>query len=182
MDREGFSIKDLSIDELTTQAMELLSVSLTELYAVLGFQLIGYSQPARLAAVISYHMALQRLVDGQSPFDSPGVAYPLADFSNGLKLVYDELRQDGSRFVEAVREELCNALCTPESLELADRATASSIQVMVLIIAGALRVPPQMESLAATMAAIICKSGLKDFCQNHHRGMPQADTKKLKVD
>lgn len=181
MDREGFSIKDLSIDELTSQAMQLTSISLTELHAVLGLQLIGYSQPARLAAIISYHSALQRFIDKQRPLNSLDAADPVADLSNGLNVVYDELKQDGVRFVEAVRQELCNALCTPETLELADRATASSIQIMILMIAGALRVPPQMESLAATVAAIISKSGLRNFCQDYQQGMTQAVGQKLKV-
>jgi hypothetical protein len=166
MDREAFSIKDLSIEELTTQAMQLLSVNLTELYAVLGFQLIGYSRPARLAAIVSYHASLQHIVDAPDLVKSSAVANPIMDLSYGLNAVYEELKQDGVHFVDTVREELCRALWTPESLDLADRATASSVQIMVLMITGALRIPPQMESLAVTLAAIICKSGLKDFCND----------------
>jgi hypothetical protein len=165
MDREAFSMKDLSIDELTTQAMQLLSIHLADLYAVLGFQLIAYSRPARLATLISYHTSLQKVLAGQDRPSSTGVAAPLGDLSNGLAAVYEELKGQGIQFIEGVREELANVLCTTESLELADRATASSIQVMVVVIAGALRMPPQTESLAATIAAIICKSGLKEFCQ-----------------
>lgn len=167
MDREKLSIKELSIDELTTQAMQLLSIDLPELYAVLGFQLIGYSRPARVAGIISYHTTLQRIVDGQSLYNSLGVGYPMAELSKGIDVMYEELKQDGARFLETVREELQTVLRTPEILELADRATASRIQVMVLMIAGALRMPAQMESLAATIAAIIYKSGLKEFCDEY---------------
>jgi hypothetical protein len=181
MDRERLSIKELSIDELTTQAVQLLSISLAELYAVLGFQIIGYSRPARVAGVISYHTTLQRIVEGQSLYNSLGVGYPLADLSKGLDVMYDELKQDGVQFVEAVRDELCKVLCTPEILELADRATASSVQIMVLMVAGALRMPPQMESLAATIAAIIYKSGLKDFCREYTIKNESVRTTKAKV-
>jgi hypothetical protein len=167
MDREGFSLKDLSIDELTTEAKQLLSINLAELYAVLGFQLIGYSRPARLAAIVRHHATLKRIVDGQGVFSSLTAAYPIVDLSHGLDVAYEELKQDGIRFVDEVREELCNALCTPQSLELADRASAASIQIMVLMVTGALRMPPQLESLASTIVAIICKFGLKDFCQEH---------------
>jgi hypothetical protein len=165
MDREGFSIKDLTIEELTSQAMQLLNVNLADLYAVLGFQLMGYSRPARLAAIISYHTSLQEILDGQSPYNSLASELPLTDLRNGLDAVYEELKHEGAQFVAAVREDLCKLLCTPETLDLADRATASSVRVMLLMIAGALRMPPQTESLAATLGAIICKSGLKDFCQ-----------------
>jgi hypothetical protein len=165
MDREGFSIKDLSIDELTTQAMQLLSISLSDLYVVLGFQLIGYSRPARLAAIISYQTSLQKILDRQNPINTLNVASPLGDLSNGLDAVYEELKEEGFQFVQAAREELSKVLGTAESLELAHRVTASSMQVMVVVIAGALRMPPQTESVAATIAAIVCKSGLKDFCQ-----------------
>jgi hypothetical protein len=167
MDRERLSIKELSIDELTAQAMQLLNISLDELYAVLGFQLIGYSRPARVAGIISYHATLQKIVDGQSLYNSLGVAPPLADLSKGLEAIYEELKQEGFGFVDGIREELCKVLCTPEILDLADRATTSSIQIMVLMVAGALRMPPQMESLAATVGAIISKTGLKNFCGEH---------------
>ncbi len=165
MDPEEFSMKDLSIEDLTTQAIELLSISLAELHAVLGFQLIGYSRPARLADIIRCHTSLQGMLDGQRLPGSVAVACPIADLSNGLDVVYEELKQNGMQFVAVVRQELCKVLCTPEILELAHRATAAHIRVMLLMIAGALRMPPQTESLAATMAAIISKSGLKDFCQ-----------------
>jgi hypothetical protein len=166
MEPERLSIKELSIDELTAQAMQLLSISLAELYAVLGFQLIGYSRPARVAGIINYHTTLQRMVDGQNLY-TLGVAAPMADLSKSLETMYEELKQEGQAFVEAGREELCKVLCTPEILDLADRATTSSIQIIVLMIAGALRMPPQMESLAATIAAIISKSGLKNFCRDY---------------
>jgi len=165
MDREGFSIKDLTIDELAAQAMQLLTFSLVELYAVLGLQLVCYSQPARLAALINCHTTVRRTLDGELCYSSMGIAHPISDLSRGLDAVYEELEQEGMRFVAALREELCKLLCTPETLELADRTTASSMQVLVLLIAGALRMSPQTESLAATIAAIVCKSGLKDFCQ-----------------
>jgi hypothetical protein len=165
MDREGFSIKDLTIDELAAQAMQLLSLRLVELYAVLGLQLVGYSQPARLAAVINCHARVRKTLDGELRCSSMGMAHPISDLSHGLDVLYEELEQEGLRFVAAVREELCKLLCAPETLELADRTTASSMQVLVLLIAGALRMSPQTESLAATIAAIVCKSGLKDFCQ-----------------
>jgi len=165
MDREGFSIKDLTIEELTSQAMQLLNVSIGDLYAVLGFQLMGYSRPTRLAAIISYYTSLPEILDGQRLYSSLGSEYSLADLSNGLDSVYEELKQEGAQFVAVAREDLCKTLCTPETLDLADRATASSMRVLLLMIAGALRMPPQTESLAATLGAIICKSGLKDFCQ-----------------
>jgi hypothetical protein len=165
MGQEGFSIKDLTIEELTSQAMQLLNVNLTDLYAVLGFQLLSYSQPARLAAIINYHTSLQEILEGQSVYKSLGSGSPVAELSHGLEAVDEELKQEGAQFVAAVREDLCKILSTPESLELAHRATAASMRVMLLMIAGALRMPPQTESLAVTLGAIICKSGLKDFCQ-----------------
>jgi hypothetical protein len=165
MDREGFSIKDPSIDELTTQAMQLLHASLGDLYAVLGFQLTGYSRPARLATIISYHTNLQKIVEAENLQASLTITPPHRDLSRSLDVVYEDLKQEGAQFVSAVREDLCKVLCTPETLDLAHRATAASMRVMLLMIAGALRMPPQTESLAATLGAIIYKSGLKDFCE-----------------
>ncbi|MGH7927292.1 MAG: hypothetical protein ACREQV_05820 [Candidatus Binatia bacterium] len=181
MDREKLSIKELSIDELTTQAMQLLGISLPELHAVLGFQLSGYSRPARLADIISYHTTLQRMVEAQGVNNSLAGGNLMTDFSRGLDVMYEELKQDGVSFVEAVREELCKVLTTPEALALADRATASSVQITVLMVSGALRMPAQMDSLAATIAAIIWKSGLKDFCQEYSTKHEVVQSSRFKV-
>jgi len=179
MDREKLSIKELSIEELTAQAMQLLSIGLAELHAVLGLQLTGYSRPARIADIIRYHTALQRMLEGQRLNDS--LAGGMTEFSRGLDLVYEELKRDGVSFIEGVRDELCKVLATPEALELADHATASSIQITVLIVSGALRMAPQTESLAATIAAIIWKSGLKNFCREYSASGALTQTSPLKV-
>jgi hypothetical protein len=165
MDREILSIKDLTIEELTAQALQLLNISLADLYTVLGFQLAGYSRPARLATLIQYHSSLEKFLESPATYAGAGGASPVQDVSRGLKSVYEELCQEGMAFVENVREELSKVLSSSESLELAHRATVASMQILVLMIAGALRMPPQTESLAATIAAIVCKSGLKEFCQ-----------------
>ena len=181
MEREKLSITELSIDELTTQVMQLLRINLPELYAVLGFQLIGYSRPARVAGIMSYHTTLQRIVDGQSLYNSVGVCYPMAELSKGIDVIYEELKQDGARFLETVREQLHTVLCTPEILELAERATASRIEIMVLMISGALRMPAEMQSLAATIAAVIYKSGLKEFCEEYSTRKAPVQAAKDKV-
>jgi len=79
--------------------------------------------------------------------------------------MYEELKQDGTRFLDSVRDDLRNGLCNEEILALADEITASTMQIIVLIVAAILRMPMQIESVSATVAAILCKLGLKNFCR-----------------
>ena len=156
--------RELSVEELTTEAMKLLSIGVEELYVVLGCQLLGSSRPARVAGVMSYLTALKKVLETQAMHE-PLSFTNLADWGKGFDTMYDELKQDGARFLDSVRNELRNGLCNEEILALADEITTSSMQIIVLIVAAILRMPAQIESISATVAAIICKSGLKEFCK-----------------
>ena len=158
------AIRELSVEELTTEAMKLLSIGVEELYVVLGCQLLGSSRPARVAGVMSYLIALKKVLEAQTMHESLSFTN-LADWAKGFDAMYDELKQDGARFLDSVRNELRNGLCNEEILALADEITVSSMQIIVLIVAAILRMPTQIESVSATVAAIICKSGLKEFCK-----------------
>jgi hypothetical protein len=158
------AIRELSVEELTTEAMKLLSIGVEELYVVLGCQLLGSSRPARVAGVMSYLIALKKVLEAQTMQESLCFTN-LTDWGKGFDAMYDELKQDGARFLDSVRSELRNGLCNEEILALADEITVSSMQIIVLIVAAILRMPTQIESVSATVAAIICKSGLKEFCK-----------------
>jgi hypothetical protein len=158
------AIRELSVEELTTEAMKLLSIGVEELYVVLGCQLLGSSRPARVAGVMSYLIALKKVLEAQTLQESLSFTN-LTDWGKGFDAMYDELKQDGARFLDSVRNELRNGLCNEEILALADEITVSSMQIIVLIVAAILRMPTQIESVSATVAAIICKSGLKEFCK-----------------
>jgi hypothetical protein len=159
------AVRELSVEELTTEAMKLLTIGVEELYVVLGCQLLGSSRPARVASVMSYLTALKKVVETQAMDESLSFGTSLTDWGKGFDVMYEELKQDGARFLDSVRNELRNGLCNEEILALADEITASSMQIIVLIVAAILRMPAQIESISATVAAIICKSGLKEFCK-----------------
>ncbi|MGH7927293.1 MAG: hypothetical protein ACREQV_05825, partial [Candidatus Binatia bacterium] len=80
-----------------------------------------------------------------------------------FKFMYEELKRDGIRFLAAVKEELCKGLCTNEIIDLADEISDSSMQVIVLIVTAILKLPRQIEAVSATVAAIVCKSGLREL-------------------
>ena len=159
------AIRELSVEELTTEAMKLLSIGVEELYVVLGCQLLGSSRPARVAGVMSYLTALKKVLETQAMHESLSVTTNFADWGKGFDSMYEELREDGTRFLSSVKNELRNGLCNEEILALADEITPTTMQIIVLIVAAILRMPTQIESVSATVAAIICKSGLKEFCK-----------------
>jgi hypothetical protein len=163
--REKMTAKELTIEELTTEAMKLLTIGIEELYVVLGYQLLGSSRPARVAGIISYQTALKKVIETQDMYEALSSGTNLAEWGRGFELMYEELKQDGTRFLDSVRDDLRNGLCNEEILALADEITASTMQIIVLIVAAILRMPMQIESVSATVAAILCKLGLKNFCR-----------------
>jgi hypothetical protein len=165
MDQDKLAARELTVEELTTEAMKLLTIGLEELYVVLGCQLLGSCRPARVAGIISYQTALKKVIETQDMYEALSLGTNLAEWGRGFDLMYEELKQDGNRFLESVREDLRNALCNEEILALADEITMSSMQIIVLIVAAILRMPMQIEPISATVAAILCKRGLKDFCK-----------------
>jgi hypothetical protein len=164
-EREKMTAKELTIEELTAEAMKLLTIGIEELYVVLGYQLLGSSRPARVAGIISYQTALKKVIETQDMYEALSFGTNLAEWGRGFELMYEELKQDGTRFLDSVRDDLRNGLCNEEILALADEITASTMQIIVLIVAAILRMPMQIESVSATVAAILCKLGLKNFCR-----------------
>jgi hypothetical protein len=56
-------------------------------------------------------------------------------------------------------------VCNEDIIALADDINGSSMQILVMIVGAILKMPAQFESISATLAAILCKSGLRDFCR-----------------
>jgi hypothetical protein len=158
---EKLKTKELTIEELTGEAMELLNLGLEELYVILGCQLMTAAQPSRVAELVSHRTVLKDFVESQRSFEptEPGKAL-LASGRNFTSMV-EELKEDGIRFVTAVEAEMSEGLCGKDVSELAKEISSASVQVIVLIVTAVLKLPRQIEAVAATVAAIFCKSGLR---------------------
>jgi hypothetical protein len=165
MDEGKLAMKELTVEELTSEAMKLLTIGLEELYVVLGCQLLGSSRPARVAGMMSYLSALKKAIETKDMYETLSFDNDVADWGRGFDVMYEELKRDGARFLDSVRGDLRKALCNEDILNLADEITSNTMQIIVLVIAAILKMPPQIESISATIAAILCKSGLKDFCR-----------------
>ncbi len=60
-------MKELTIEELTTEAMQLLPLGVDELYMILGCQLLASEKPKRVAGIISYLSAARKARQAQGP-------------------------------------------------------------------------------------------------------------------
>jgi hypothetical protein len=85
------------------------------------------------------------------------------EWRESFKFMLEELKRGGICFLAAIKEKLCKALCGNEIMNLLDEMSNSSMQAIVLIIAAVLKLPRQIEAVSATVAAIVCKSGLEDL-------------------
>jgi hypothetical protein len=158
-------MKELTIEELTEEAMKLLVIGLEDLYVVLGCQLLASARPARVAGIMKYFSHLSERSGTQDTEGKAPLPLDAMIGSGEFQTIYEELKQDGQRFFDEVRGDLRRGLCTEDILALADEIDSSSLQIIVLIVGAILKLPPQIESISATVAAIICKSSLRSFCR-----------------
>ncbi len=78
--------------------------------------------------------------------------------------IYDELRQDGKGYLADISEDLRKALCNDDILSLSDHVNRSTLQIIVVIVSGTLRMPVELEPISVTVSAILVKIGLRNFC------------------
>jgi hypothetical protein len=158
-------MKELTIEELTTEAMRLLPLGVDELYMILGCQLLASEKPTRVAGIISYLSAAKKAMQAKNLYETLPSKPEASDWEAGLEQVCNELRQDGVRFIDAVKPDLQKGVCNEDIISLADDINASSMQILVMVVGAILKMPAQFEAISATLAALLCKSGLRVFCK-----------------
>jgi len=161
------SVEEINVEVLANEAIKLLRMEIDDLYATLGGQLLGQNLPTRVAGVVSYLSALRSASDAKSFYEAlpPGPA--LTEWSSGLGVIYEELKKDGIRFMERVNEDLRKAVCNEDILHLSATVNRSTMQVVVMVVGATLRMPREFEPISVTVAAILFKLGLRNFCRRN---------------
>ena len=158
-----WSTKEPDIEDLTREAAKLLKLEIDELYAILGCQLLASAPPTRAAAIMAQIVDLKKANDAKD-WNVEGPGFP-GEWLEGLEGICNDLKGDGSRFVDAMKEELRKGLCNQNVFRLTDDVDESKMQILIMIISAILKMPPQFESISATLAAMLCKSMLKEICR-----------------
>jgi hypothetical protein len=73
--------------------------------------------------------------------------------------------RDGMRYLSGRAGELREALNNEDILRLADETSTAHIQVILMVVAAVLRLPRDLDTIAATITAILIKRGLRNFCR-----------------
>jgi len=151
-------------DALLDGAMKLFSVEMDDLYAVLGAQLLGHTDPTRAAGIVVFLSAMRQANKAINFIEvlRPG----LTKESKWLELIHEELKRDGIRYLTEVSGELRRALCKEDILRLSQQVSREHLHTLILVIAAVLGTSPGCESIAATVAVLLLKLGLGDFCRN----------------
>jgi len=59
----------------------------------------------------------------------------------------------------------CAKVCAQKDiLDLTGDIDESKMQILIILVSAILKIPPQLESMSATLAAIFCKSMLREVC------------------
>ena len=61
-------------------------------------------------------------------------------------------------------EDLRKALSNEDILSLSEHVNRSTLQIIVVIVGGTLRMPVELEPISVTVSAILLKVGLRNFC------------------
>jgi hypothetical protein len=157
-------VKELNIEDLTNEAMKLLRMEIDELYATLGGQLLARNLPSRVAGIVSYLSAVRSASEAKSFYEALPSVPALADWGGGMGVIYEELKRDGMRFLSDVKEELRKGLCNEDILRLSDQVSHSTMQIVIMVIGAIFRMPREFEPILVTVAVILFKLGLRNFC------------------
>jgi hypothetical protein len=158
-------MKEPTIEELTTEAMQLLPMGLEELYMILGAQLLVSAKPTRVAGIMTYLSAARKAKEAKELYATLPVTPTASDWSAGLDTIYNELIRDGIQFIDDVKQDLRRGVCNEDIFALSDKMDSSSMQIVVMVIGAVLKMPPQFENISAVLAAILYKVGLREFCK-----------------
>ena len=156
----------LDLEVSTDEAMKLLRLELDELYVTLGSQLLARNLPSRTAEIVSDLCAFRSLSEQKSRYSGQYSQSLLPAWRKRLGQIYDELRQDGKSYIMEVGEDLRKALCNDDILSLSEQVNRSTLQIVVVIVGGTLRLPVELEPISVTVSAILLKLGLRSFCSN----------------
>jgi hypothetical protein len=88
------------------------------------------------------------------------------DWGDGLAVIFEELKQEGIRYLSETSEELREALNNDDILQLSDETTPSHIQVILMVVVAVLRLSGVLDAIAVTVTATLLKQGLRDCCRN----------------
>jgi len=157
--------KELSIEALTEEAMQLLRMELSSLYVSLGAQLLGHNHPTHVAGIVSYLSAMRSVSQAKGFYHFLPSGESTAEWGTGLAVILDELRKEGMSFVEEMREELQKALCHEDIVRLCDSIDRPTMQMVVTVVGAALRMPREFDPICATVAAVVLGIGLRNFCR-----------------
>jgi hypothetical protein len=158
-------IKEPDIEDLTHEAIKLLSLEIDELYTVLGCQLLGSAPPTRGANIVTNVVHLRKARPAEKINNITGSAIDTDKWLDDVEDLWSGLKGDGVRFVDAMKDEFRKGLCNENVFNLTDDVDESKMQILIMIISAILKTPPQFESISATLAAMLCKSMLRDICR-----------------
>ena len=158
-------MKEPTIEELTSEAMQLLPMGLEDLYMILGAQLLVSAKPTRVAGIMTYLSAARRAKEAKELYATLPVTPTASDWSAGLDTIYNELVHDGIQFIDEVKQDLRRGVCNEDIFALSDKMDSSSMQIVVMVIGAVLKMPPQFENISAVLAAILFKLGIREFCR-----------------
>ena len=158
-------MKALSVEVLADEAMKLLRIEIDELYATLGGQLLAHNLPTRAAGIVSYMSAVRSAAEAKSFYEALPPAPALTEWGKGLGIIYEELKREGMSFLSEISKDLREALCNEDILHLSDQVTRSTVQIIIMVVEATLRMPREFEPISVTVAVILLKMGLRNFCR-----------------
>ena len=158
-------MRELGIELLTDEAMKLLRLEIGELYATLGGQLLVQNDPTRVAGIVSYLSAVRSASWAKTFYEKLPSGPALGEWGRGLGTIYEELKQNGMDYFGDVSGDARKALCNEDILRLPEPINRSTMEIIVTVVEAALRIPRETDALAATIASIIVKLGLRNFCR-----------------
>jgi hypothetical protein len=155
---------NLDLQALTDETVKLLQMNRDTLFTTLGGQLLGTVAPSRVAGIASLLAAVRAASDASVLLAKLQRPLSFQELSNSLGVISEELMREGSHYVTENAKDLREALNNEDILRLSDETSRSHIQVILIVVSAVLRLPRNLDTIAATVTAILLKQGLRHFC------------------
>lgn len=169
MPQSHHSSTSVDVHALTEETLKLLSMSLDALHMTLGGQLLGTKAPSTVAGIVSYLTATRSASDASALYRKLPIAFSAEDLSKGLGIICEELKSEGIQYISEKGQELREALNNEDLLRLSEGGNRPQVQVIFMVVAAVLRLPRELDTIAATVTAVLLKGGLREFCERENK-------------
>lgn len=151
---------------LLQQAVNLATLPEDTLLQVLGLQLLAIESPGTTVGIATYLSNTATMAKTAVQLEASEALLPAS--VSGIAEILKNSRERAENYLQSIKPKLRQALCKDgklhENIEENIDKSETLIKMLTELISSGLQLPPILGSIAVTIAAWLCKTGVRQFC------------------